>query len=364
MGNIESIRFHTDQPSLVDEGQISAVSDLIGPDLVDNMQEFFDELIQYVKDPIPFTDIGALWLLHDITFEEAGDGAQVMRVFMDGDKIRRQVPKDEEPPDWMPKGIFCHIRAWIKVDRVKRRITTIHYWPPESDVMKLNCTTTFVPVDEGGFRVEVFALNPEDLSDRRGGPGIAMLAEWLFLKPMLLSRFQQKVKVRSNVWTESSGGLSTVSDPADMYFDREQLFDAMVQFIRQETLNKPEGDIIDKSDTEFTTINRVEVPMPAPEGEAQTMFPLDIRATWILDAKEKWITSMTHVNGELIYSHFWRIHAMPVRVEMWKMQASGARCAGGQEGMILRAVMTALCSEADLRDQVEGLGKDSNNFYF
>jgi len=169
------------------------------------------------------------------------------------------------------------------------------------------------------------------------GPFIAGLAEWGYLKPLLVCRIAQKVKVRSNVWMESSGGKSVVTDSLDGFFTGDQFFESLLQQVKQECLDG-KGEVEYTSEEEFKCSVTLDFPELAEQLKIpEAKWPLQRRVQ--LDTAGTWITWSDYSHGELLWTRFWRIHSDPVRAEMWTVHPNGTRSAGGKDAVGVRFML-------------------------
>mmetsp|Transcript_15025 Transcript_15025/g.22507 ORF Transcript_15025/g.22507 Transcript_15025/m.22507 type:complete len:245 (-) Transcript_15025:132-866(-) len=218
--------------------------------------------------------------------------------------------------------------------------------------------------EENNVISEIWVIDAE--GNRRSGKWVAGYAEMRWVKPLLLCRVGQKVKVRSNIESRDTGGRSALTEPLDAFFTADQFFEALVGSFKQEAIDfKCETKC--KSDTEFTMT--VEADLPLPQGQTN---PETGGSTWHYsgckivntDPVNLQICTQDYAFDDLIVSSFFRVHRGPVRCEYWTILPSGIRCGGGKEACIIRLKLMKLISEAEVRGEVEALAADKGTFFF
>lgn len=328
------------------------MSDPIGEDLIDNVEEFFAELVETVKDPIDFTKQEEKWLTKDIEIQGKDPDKFNVKVMFDGAKLKKLFPAKENEDD------ICRYRFAVIVDREKLYMKTVGLDEKNEEDTGMQFHTQFHPNKEDKtVKIEVWGVDGEGI--RRSGEYISGYAELIWVKPLLLCRLGQKVKVSSNIESYDTGGRSALTEPLDDYFTADQFYEALVDHIKQEGIDF-KADIAYKSDTEFTMAWEHDFPLPPELVQANQESGV---STWhfafekkvLLDPENRQIVLHEHFGQELTLTQFWRITKDPVRCEFWQMLPSGVRRGGGREACVVRLKLMKLISEAEIRGEIEQL---------
>lgn len=362
MGNISAIQFRSDQPAITDPGQRSVITDLVPNDMVPDVKDFFAELLELIMEPLnPWEPE---WLLTQSLYEKHEDDPTktTMTAYFDCEKLRKLIPG-------FTLEECCRIMV-VTMRPEELFVKTEQYCNGGKKVFEVN---TKFHVEEAGFRVEVWARDDTDI--RRAGFILAKYADMLYLKPLLLSR-SQKVRIRSGVDMPSSGGKSVVTDSLDG-FTQEELYETLIRQIKREWLDF-KGEIEYTSDAgDFRCDRRMEVPLAlllealkvednrvAEKMDRTKMVALTASKTVLVDGERFHLVSTEYIMDELVKTRFFRVHADPVRIEVWQVLPNGERKANVREATELRTMMAKLCSEADVEQQVQDLDPSQENFYF
>lgn len=353
MGNIGAIQVRPDMDSLLTPGEKSAITDPIGKDVVDDAEELFQELVDFIKDPVAYA-LGEGFWLKDVEIKDKGEGACSVKIIIDGQKLKRFFPQHKPNEDDI-------VRKWMDVIVVhdKLQVRTVDYNPENGEVVH-EITTAFI-LDESGesFRIEIWGMRPD--GQRLHGGLIAMFSDMLFLKPLLLCRVSQKVRVRSSVDSPDTGGKSIMTESMDEFYTAEELYDTMLTWYKQQTLDAG-GTVVYNSENEVTA--RTEVPLPVPEGFEGEKPVVTMSRNINLDPVNQQFSMHEYLHDELLTTRFVRIRSDPVRLETWVILPSGSRISGGQLAMEMRLVLMKHLSEADVERQVkEAMGQDDSYFF-
>lgn len=361
MGNIMNIRVHPDVDSIACPGEKSAISDPITEDLVEDLQEFFGELIEVTKDPINYMMLEN-YFLKELSVTEDGDPDNFeVKVILDGAKINKLYPRPNEDDiisKWFSatadrKKMHLRTQEWKTVEGKATDPKELHF--------EINSQLHADPATKT-FRVEVWGKDSE--GNRRHGPFLAGFAELIWVKPLLMCRFGQKVKVRSNIQMMESGGRSTLTESMEQYFTEEELFEGILTAIKKDALDA-QGEIEYKSETECVATWNQELPQVVPPGEGEggekppKKFVLRQQCTTV-DHKELLICMSDRILDELVMTHFYRVHKDPPRLEYWQMLPSGLRMGGGVQACMLRLRLMRLMSENDIKQEIESLTPDKD----
>lgn len=357
MGNVGAISVHPNQPSVTDPGLLSAWTDPIGEDLVDDVHEFFSELIEVCKDPVNDL-LGERWFLKNLEVTPLGDPDEFeIKVILDGAKLKRVIPEKQDEED------FVRSRLYIKADRKTLTLTTAELAGEAGLEKKWHLFSRMHPnAEEKNFRTEIWLIDKEGV--RRSGIFIAGFAEHLWVKPLLMCRFGQKVKVRSNIDVHESGGRSALSEPLDEFFTPDAFFESLVASVKQDVINA-KAELNYKNDMEFDAKWDVELPLPENlqnKETGQTTFHLSAGKNVVTDPKGLQICIQDRFMGELMNSDFWRVHRDPCRIEFWKILPNGQRVGGGKEACLLRLKLLGMINEAAVLAEIQSLGKEEDNF--
>lgn len=357
MGNVGAIHVHHSLPSVACPGENSAWTDPIGEDLVDDVQEFFAELIEVSKDPIDYIN-REQYFVKDIEVTGPSPDDFRVKVIHDGAKWHKMVPQFKEDEE-----DFC--KTWYEcfADR-----NLLYFKSRQFDPTGEKCTWELHSMmhpnkEEKSFKCEVWAVDHE--GTRRHGKFVAGLVEWLWVKPLLLCRFGQKVKVRSNIESYDSGGRVALTEPLDEFFTADQFFEALVNSLKKEATDWG-CELDSKSDEEFTGTFSKEFPLPdsmVNKETGQTTWRYTCSRHVVVDSKGRQVVIHDRVYEELVLMGFYRVYEEPVRCEFWQVLPNGRRMGGGREGCTLRLKLLALISEAELREEVEALSS-KDNFMF
>eukprot|EP00420_Gonyaulax_spinifera_P038939 CAMPEP_0197888306 /NCGR_PEP_ID=MMETSP1439-20131203/21918_1 /TAXON_ID=66791 /ORGANISM="Gonyaulax spinifera, Strain CCMP409" /LENGTH=399 /DNA_ID=CAMNT_0043508213 /DNA_START=81 /DNA_END=1280 /DNA_ORIENTATION=- len=386
---ILSIKVNADQPSIDSPGELSVVTDIVGPDVCPDIQEFFDELVHFIMDPLwP----GEWLFLKEVRFTKCPDDPEktTIKVFLDIDKIKKfskdfTHPKDELVRLWLdvfikPKEYHIYTEEFRADLDVKTKMAETH--------------SKFHPEEEG-FRVEAWCFDHE--GKRHAGPVLAWITETMFLKPLLCVRIGQKVVVRSNVEMPESGGKSIVTGALDEYFTQQHVFDSLVRLSKQDTIDQG-GQITYNSDSDFVCYIKHEIPIPKPQeapaavedGKAAEdalaaasplqsavgdekeagaavaggVLKLEITKSIVLIPEMCQMVMTEHIGEELGPTRFVRIHKDPVKLETWIVLPNGERSASGKEACGVRLLLMKLLSEIQIDEEVKDLDSAQDNFYF
>lgn len=359
MGNtLGSIKVHPDLPSLACPGELSAWTDPVTEDMCDNVQEFFAELVDQVKEPFLSIVNLEVCFLKDLEVTERSPDEFELRVIFDAKKLQQHLP-------WLNIEEDVVYSWWeLVVDRPKLHMKTTE-WEPGTDKVRKHTINTVMHPDrtERNFKIEIWCIGKE--GTRRSGPFIAQVVEWMYLKPLLACRFKQKVKVQGSIEICDTGGLSAMSDPLDEYFTAEGFFQALVDLIKADASNF-RGDVISKSDMEFETRWQQDYPLPEMfqnKETGQKSLTVDVVNNVVVDPKGLLLCVQERRLDELIMTTFYRVTRDPVRCECWQMWPSGVRRGGGKQACELRLRLLQLISEAEVKEEFTSLtGKD--NFMF
>jgi len=352
MGNWASIKVKPDQESIACPGEKSAMSDPIGEDLVDNVEEFFAELVETVKDPIDFGR-QEQWYTKDLAINDKDPDNFTVKVMFDGVKLKKVFGKENDDD-------LCRYWFKVNVDRHKLYMKTVGIDAETEKETGMEFHTQFHPNKEDKtVRIEVWGIDDE--GNRRSGELVSGYTELAWVKPLLLCRLGQKVKVSSNIQSYDTGGRSALTEPLDDYFTADQFYEALVEIIKQEGTDW-KADVAYKSDTEFTMAWEADIPLPPELVNQETG-----ASTWhfsfakkvLLDPVNRQIVLHEHLWQELTLTQFYRITKDPVRCEFWQMMPSGVRRGGGREACIVRLKLMKLISEAEIRGEVEQLASGS-----
>uniref|UniRef100_A0A7S1RY68 Uncharacterized protein n=1 Tax=Alexandrium catenella TaxID=2925 RepID=A0A7S1RY68_ALECA len=356
MGNVGAIRVHPDQPSLACPGERSTFTDPIGEGLVEDVQEFFEELADSMRNPLSWSFEYVFLKEVDVT-SPSPDEFQV-RVVLDGQKIRRHIP-------WI-QGEEDIIRSWYEgsIDRERLYLETTEFEPVPEKTRRHSLHSVMHPDRRSrSFKVEVWCMGKE--GTRRSGELIAGIVEWMWVKPLLACRFGQKVRVHCNIEVPESGGTSAMTEPLDAYFTAEQFFRAVVALAMEE--GTPGREIAHKSSMECEVRWRQDFPLPADvlinRETGQKTLNVEASRIVVSDPKGLQIAIQERFFDELAMSTFYRIHQDPVRCEYWQGLPSGQRAGGAQQARQLRLLLLKLVSEAEVKNEISGaLGKGSIMF--
>jgi len=355
MGIAGSVAVHPDVESPTCPGERSAVSEPIGEDLVDNMDEFFGEVVSFVRNPLNILVCETVYL-KELDLQERSIDDFTVRVVLDGAKlhsiIRSKFPDHagdlKDKLGDVPEGDFCRLWVDYVIDRRNCRLHSTTYKPNAGGEKEHDVHMVFVPnKEEKNFRIEVWRIASD--GQRDGGQLMANMVDWFYLKPLLVSRSGLPVKVHSDVHMPETGGLSVVTDSLDSYFTPEKLFEALTHNCKQEAL-KNNGEVVTKSDFEFQT--SVDVKLPWLKD-----MTINLSRQVVADDRGLQLVFHDYFMEELALTHFFRIHRDPVRVEFWRVFPNGTRSSGSKEACALRVVLKGLISEADVKAQAEEVGE-------
>uniref|UniRef100_A0A7S2HZ96 Uncharacterized protein n=1 Tax=Alexandrium andersonii TaxID=327968 RepID=A0A7S2HZ96_9DINO len=357
MGNVGAIRVHPDQPSSADPALNSVYTDPIGADLVDDIDEFFGELIEVTKDPINYL-FNEQWLVKELVNEPIADNPDefIVKVVLSGVKLKQLLGQFKENEDDVLK---THYRVFA--NRKELTLTTIEV-DPQTEEKKMELHSKLHPNrEEHNFKCETWMIDKEGI--RRSGLGVALMAEWGWVKPILACRFGQKVKVRSNVEVADSGGRSALSESMDDFFTAQSFYDALVAKLKHECLQMG-GEIDYKNDAEFVSEGSIELPLPEQLHDKETgkkSFTLTMGRSFCCDPEGLQVCYHDRLMEELTMTYFYRIRSNPVRVEHWKVMPSGIRMGGGRVACELRLNLLGLMSESEITAELKGMAEDSMN---
>lgn len=395
MGNILTTRAHPNQPAITDPGEQSVITDLITPDLCPNIDEFYDELVEHIMDPI---DIHETYYIKEVKkIKKADDPTKTnLRTYLDCDKLKKMFPQ------W-PAEITTLCKAWVDVTVRKEEhfVQTEQFTdvknplnPDAENLFRMHRICTKFHREEGGFRVEVWMFDHE--GKRHASEMLAGFADLLYLKPLLICRYNMKVKVRSGVDMPSSGGVSIVTDAMDKYYTQEKLHEVIVQTMKRECLDTGgEIEYLHGSD-DFNLKNRYDIPIPdaaqqsqggaiaeaaakgleaaaaaqgaeTPEGGAadgKKVFHLWRYRKVMVDKERCTMVCSEHLQDELVGTRFCLIHTDPVRIEVWQVLPNGERHAGFKEACLLRMLVSHICKESEVEQEAKDLDESQTNFYF
>jgi len=359
MGNVGAISVHANQESISSPGEQSAISDPIGPDLVDDPHEFFAELIEVSKDPINYL-ANEHYLVKELRIEGPNPDEFTCSIILDGKKLQALIPqwkKDDED--------VCRSRFDVFADRKKLFISSTEWNVEKEGVKGLTMNSKFhIDEKENTMRVEIWAITAE--GERKAGKFIAGVAEWLWVKPLLACRFGQKVKVRSNIECCDTGGRSSLSEPLDAYYTAQEFYEALINLLKQ-TCTDLKGEISYKSDNEFQADWSHEFDLPkewVKEEGGEAKGKLTLRRSSFLDPAGLQIVTHDYINDEMTMNSFYKVHSDPVRWEFWQILPSGVRRGGGRQAVDMRWMLMKLVSEAEVTEELTSLVTGGNSYMF
>lgn len=356
MGNWASIHVHADQDSIAFPGELCAMSDPIGEDLIDDIQEFFSELIEVAKDPILYP-VHEQYYMKELEIKGPDPDNVTIRVILDDKKLKKIFPQKEDDDD------VCRVWYSVNADRKKLHMKTVSF-SPKSGEWEFELHSMFhVFPEENHVKCEIWGIDGQ--GNRRAGKWVAGYAEHLWVKPLLLCRLGQKVKVRSSIESHDTGGRSSLTEPLDEFFTAEKFFEGLIENFKLEA-GELKIEAVHKSDTEFTLLVQADLPLPEemtnPE-TGQSTWQLKLCKTVITDPVNLQICTHEHILDELILTGFYKVHRDPVRCEFWQMLPNGTRRGGGREACMMRLKLIRMISEAEVKGDIEALFLDQNAFF-
>jgi len=360
MGNVSTLSVHPKQPSISCPGELSAITDPISKDLIDDVHEFFSELIETVKDPIGH-DFVEQYFVKDVRLDCRTPDEFTCEVTLDGSKMKRLMPTKPDESDVCRSCIDC------SADRAKLYMRTTERSPADTSVKTSELHSMFhVDEKDKSVRCEIWGMSPQ--GERKAGKLIAKLAEWVYVKPLLLCRAGQKVKVHSGIDSGLTGGRSVMTDPLDAFFTAETFHDALVQVFEKGTFEDAKGEVRYTSEREFEGCWEKDFKLPkemVSKEAGKKTGRVSAKRSVVANSDSLQVSIHEYVLDELVMSSFYKTHRDPVRCEFWQEALpSGQRRGGGKQAMVLRLLLLKLISEAEVREQIKELWEDNASYMF
>jgi len=346
---------HPDRDSPTCPGEKSSISDPIPLDLVESMEEFFDEVYDSFQEQTQQTD----WMvLKEVVNIEHGPGDNTTKVVLDGKKLKEKGFSEDGKDFWR---VWCRFKA----DRERWELTSIIYDPAAQDgsVVSMEQHARFLKDEEdGSFKIESWCMQGGNV--RRAGMIWAKMVEFIYLKPLLAFRhFASKVKVHFGVDSAESGGKSVFTGSLDDFFkDDGELFDVMLHAVKMDDIEK-ERPIEIRSEEEYEV--RWQEPWTpwGQEPNEHNVHLLDFERRVVMDRKRKNLTQHFFVGSDILNNVFFRIHKEPLRVETWFVKPNGYRTGSGPEAQLFRIWIHKLVNDHVMSQEVQDL-QGQRSFFF